>query len=396
LNLLQDILTYVRRYIKTPTDAQITDALLIDYINRFMINDFSARLQLFDFKKKYQFQTVPGRDRYNMPLYDIQTQPGGQDINFYPVYQQFFQPAYVSGRRLAFYTESHLFEADFPNYVQESQNVATGDGGATYSFTLPNVVTSTNINPPVNTILQGHVDMAGIVNIGVNQDPPVVSDAEAQTRIPLVPTTSYFPAVYITSTGVTNNSVVVSDSGFYLDSNQNYGLLISRGNAPSTATPLGTYSTTTNTINYRTGQINVTFPEAIQSGAEINVQYYYIQPGLPTSVLFKNNILTLRTVPDRAYLVELDAYLTPAAFLATTDPVQFGYMSEYIALGAARKILADTGDIEQLSLYERFFKEQELNVLRRSDRQRAQTRVETIYSHGQNAYFPYNNQTGNY
>ena len=80
MHLLQDIITYVRRIIKSPSDAVITDNLIIDYINRFYISDVDARMQLFDMKTKYQFQTQPGVDRYNMPLYDLQTEPGNQTI----------------------------------------------------------------------------------------------------------------------------------------------------------------------------------------------------------------------------------------------------------------------------------------------------------------------------
>jgi hypothetical protein len=61
-------------------------------------------------------------------------------------------------------------------------------------------------------------------------------------------------------------------------------------------------------------------------------------------------------------------------------------MAEYIARGAARKILSDTGDVEQFQFQEQFFKEQELLVWKRSQRQWTSTRTETIYSnsgHGQ-------------
>ena len=86
--------------------------------------------------------------------------------------------------------------------------------------------------------------------------------------------------------------------------------------------------------------------------------------------------------PDRQYLVELDAYLTPSAFLTTSQAVQFGYMSEYIARGAARKILSDTGDIEQFQFYEPLFREQEILVWKRSQRQWTNNRTPTLYSQG--------------
>jgi hypothetical protein len=60
--------------------------------------------------------------------------------------------------------------------------------------------------------------------------------------------------------------------------------------------------------------------------------------------------------------------------------VQFAYMSEYIARGAARKILADTGDTEQFAFYEPLFKEQETLVWKRSQRQFTANRTGTIFS----------------
>ncbi len=104
---LRDIITYVRRIIKTPSNLIITDNLIIDYINRFWISDVDARMQVFDLKTKYQFQTSPGVDQYNMPLYSIQSetpgQPNSQDVGMYPVYQGFIGPAYITN------TEVFLF-----------------------------------------------------------------------------------------------------------------------------------------------------------------------------------------------------------------------------------------------------------------------------------------------
>ncbi len=76
--------------------------------------------------------------------------------------------------------------------------------------------------------------------------------------------------------------------------------------------------------------------------------------------------------------------MSPAAFLNTTAAIPFAYMAEYIARGAARKILSDTGDIEQFQFYEPLFKEQELLVWKRSQRIWTATRTETIYSQGLN------------
>ncbi len=383
MNLLSDIITYVRRIIKSPSNADISDNLIIDYINRFWIMDVDARMQLFDLKTKYQFQTTPAVDRYNMPLYDIQTEPGFQTIGSYPVYQGFLGPAYINGVSVPFYTQKNSFFNIFPNIVQNLSVVTTGNGtSGPYNIQLPILGNPSPPNPPLTGILRGHVDISGIIALGTNTDPPIQSSLTALTSIPQVPVTSVDSSVFITTIDATGANLIVSDSGQFLDSNVNYGLLMEPGKAPLGNLPLGGYSTTLNTINYLTGEINVTFPVAVPSGNNISVQCLYFQTGLPRGILYYNNTLTLRSPPAQQYLVELDAYLTPAAFLNTGNAIQFGYMAEYIARGAARKILSDTGDVEQFQFYEPMFKEQELLVWKRSQRQWTATRTETIYSQG--------------
>jgi hypothetical protein len=118
MNTLNDIITYVRRIIKSPSDAVISTNLIIDYINRFWLMDMDARMQLFDLKTIYKFQTTPGIDQYNMPLYSTQTEPGSQDIAPFPVYQGFLQPCFVNGIQVPFYTQRESYFNQWPNYTQ--------------------------------------------------------------------------------------------------------------------------------------------------------------------------------------------------------------------------------------------------------------------------------------
>lgn len=398
LNLLSDIINYVRRIIKTPSDASISDELIIDYINRFYIMDVDARIQLFDLKTKYQFQTKPGFDQYNMPLYSTQTETADpqQEISFLPVYQGFLAPAYINGLQVPFYTQKAEFFNMWPNVVQQMNVVAIGDGTANYNISFPiGPQNATPANAPFQYILRGHVDITGIIHTNNNIDPYFATTINVD-----IPTTSIFPAVYFTSLDANGNSMVVSDSGQFLidGGNQpNYGLLMNPGLAPYGNQAIGTYSTTENTINYLTGTANVTFSSAVPSGVNINAQCFYFQSGLPRGILFNNNTLTLRSPPDRQYLVEIDAYLTPAAFLQDiTNAIPFGYMAEYLARGAARKILSDTGDVEQFMFYEPLFKEQEMLVWKRSQRQFTSTRTHTIYSNRPTIGSGYNVYGGNY
>lgn len=388
------MITYVRRIVKTPSGTVLTDNLIIDYINRFWIMDVDARMQLFDLKTKYQFQTQPGVDQYNMPLYSVQTQPGDQEIGMYPVYQGFLEPCFVDGIRVGFHTLKGPFYQAYPKIVQQMQVVAVGDGTpGPYTLQFPvGLGNPAPINPPVSAILRGHVDMAGIMSTGVNVDPPLTDNINAAVDIPAMPVTSVESAVFITTTDATGANVIVADSGQFLTGNVNYGLLMTPGPAPFGNQILpGGYSTTSNTVNYFTGIANVEFPVAIPAGVNINVQCYYFQSGLPRSILYYNNCITLRMPPATQYLVELDAYLTPAALLNSEAALPFGYMSEYIARGAARKILSDTGDWDQYDRYEPLFREQEQLVWKRSQRQFTSTRTPTLYSQGM-----HNGYGGNY
>lgn len=398
MNLLQDIITYFRRIVKTSSNDNVSDSLIIDYINRFWIMDVDARIQLFDLKTTYQFQTQIGYDQYNMPLYKVQTEPDNQKISYYPMYQGFMDPIFINGIQVPFYTSKSLFFNIWPNVVQQMNVVAIGDGTDNYTFTFPIGPNNANpINTPVQYILRGHVDVNGVVAIANAAaldpdylDPPIVTNVQAAITIPSAPVANVFPAVYLTTNLDDGTSIVVSDSGQFLSGDQNFGLLMNQGKAPTGNTILnGGYSTTLNTINYFTGEVNVTFPSNVPAGVNINAQCFLFQTGLPRGVLYNNNTITLRSPPDRQYLVQMDAYLTPSAYLATTNTVTFAYMCEYIARGAARKYLSDVGDVEQFQFYEPLFKEQEMLVWKRSQRQFTSTRTPTIYSQG-----PYQSNSG--
>lgn len=358
--------------------------------------DVDARVQLFDLKTKYQFQTTPGIDKYNMPLYNVQTEPGGQSIGMFPVYQGFQPPCYINGVQVPLQTQKNQFYNIWPNIVQNLGVIATGNGtGGPYALQIPIIGPPAPPNPPFNGLLRGHIDITGIIATGNNVDPPIATNAAAPAAIASVPVTSVESALYLTSIDSTGANVVVADSGFFLQGNVNYGLLMQPGQAPLGNLALsGGYSTTSNTVNYLTGQINVQFPVSIPSGNNINAQCFYYQTGLPRGILFYNNTIVLRTVPDIQYLVELEAYLSPAAFLNTAGAIPFGYMAEYIARGAARKILSDTGDIDQFQFYEPLFKEQELLVWKRSQRIWTASRTESIYSQGFGQGAGFNNNYG--
>lgn len=363
MNVLSDVITYVRRLIKSPSNAQISDNLIIDYINRFWILDVDARIQLFDLKTKYGFQCSPGVTSYNMPLYGVNSfapQFEGSNpqtsISAYPVYQGFMDPAYINGIQVPFYTQRDAFYKVWTPYVQTLQPAAIGTGSAgPYTLSLP-----------FFPAIRGHVDTTGIIAVGSNIDPIVGASLNVN-----VPITSLYPGVTFTATGVDNSTMVVTDSGQFSSTDQNVGWL--QKTSGSTISQAGT-------VNYQTGAVSVTFPGAVQSGTEIQANCYFYESGIPRALLFYDNVITIQPPPNISYYIEMDAYLSPAAFLNSSTALQFAYMSEYIARGAARKILSDTGDVEQFMFYEPLFKEQETLVWKRSQRQFTATRTGTIFS----------------
>ena len=345
--------------------------------------DVDARIQLFDLKTKYQFETIPGINQYNMPLYEVQIEtpsPEQQMIGSFPVYQGFSMPAFVNGIQIPFYTQRNAFYNLWPNYIQSLSQVATGDGVTdTFQFSLP-----------FFPAIPGHLDIAGVIatTSGALQDPIFATSFNLTSGSINIPTTSFYPGVFITYTNDNGSNTLITDSGIFLSNSTGgdlYGLLMQSGNAPFGNLPLSSnaYSVTQNTVNYNTGLVNITFPTVPPANTLIQAQCYFFQQGIPRAVLFYNNCLTLNPPPNTQYLVELDAYLTPAAFLNTTGAIPFGYMAEYISRGAARKILADTGDTEQFMFYEPLFKEQETLVWKRSQRQFTATRTASIFSETQ-------------
>lgn len=338
--------------------------------------DMDARMQLFDLKTNYQFVCTPGVVDYNMPLYSTspyhsQTQPGSQSISYYPVYQGFEIPAYVNGIQVPFYTQRQPFYNLWPWYLQTLNPAGTGDG-VTTSFTL---------SLPFFPAIPGHMSVAGIIAASSLTDPIV--DTSMTTSDPggqPLPFSSITPGVFITAYDTNNAVMKIYDSGQFTTSNNQDGYLfyVDSNNDLVQA----------GTINYPSGVATLTFPNPPAANTNIQVQSYFFEQGLPRSILFYNNVIRILPPPNIPYVVDLTAYLTPAAFLSTSASITFGYMSEYIARGAARKILSDTGDTEQLQFYEPFFREQEMLVWKRSQRQFTATRTGTIFSdlQGQSSY----------
>lgn len=416
--MVSEIFLYARRILKQPNQQDISDATLADYLNRFIVYDVPARVQLFDFKTQYTLELTPNVDQYNAPVTIL---PGGAVV---PTYQTYITPAYVDGYQIVMQQSHDQWMKLFPNrvYNQYQQN-GTGVSGP-YTFNL--------YQPPV---IQGHIDQniqpgqtvsANITNItqatqavvtSINSFTPgqivTINGVTGMTQLNgnsyqvvnstgtnftlNIDSTAFTPYVSAGTASIVNSSSGILTSSVYvtaLDANGNLNVAqdsplnsmngnliqydpLNPGNPPSVV----------GTVNYLTGAITVTFLYPIPSTSAINSQSIPYSPGRPQAVFFFDNTFTFRPIPAIPYLFQIDAYYNPAAFLASNNAIPFRFMTEYFARGTARKVLQDYGDIEQMALYEPLFREQENFVLRKTYRQISNTRVATVFQ-GQTSFNP--------
>ena len=133
------------------------------------------------------------------------------------------------------------------------------------------------------------------------------------------------------------------------------------------------------TINYLTGAFTLNWATAPGNNENIVSETYPYQPSRPDMVLYYDNTFFVRPVPDKAYPIQLDAYIRPTELLASNESPQLEQWWQYIAYGAAKKIFEDRMDLESVQLIMPEYKKQEALVLRRTVVQQANERVATIY-----------------
>lgn len=165
--------------------------------------------------------------------------------------------------------------------------------------------------------------------------------------------------VYITSIAANNDGIIVNDDGAgAFEGNIGAGV---------------------NTIDYITGAYDVTFSNAPGDGEPIYSQTYPYVAGKPQMALYYNNELVFRPVPDQPYPLEYQAYVQPTQLLDAADNPDLNQWWQYIAYGAAKKILEDRLDMETVALILPEFNQQERLVLRKTIDIMSKERSATIY-----------------
>ena len=282
----------IRRLTARPSDNQITDTQLNDYIQNYILYDMPVSLKLESFRNLYQFITQPNVDTYNFPTdYYIETMP----------------PVYVGGYQVIMSQSRDSFFKFNPRLTFNEQNIAGGIGA-----TGPYTATITNI-----PAMRGHYP-----NFGQSLTMPM----------------NYMIYGVLISGDMGNGQMTnLVDDGF--------GYLYSPDPAVGDVyDPSGAGANNRGTINYLTGAITINAPplngfvDPVALAGTINCQYVPYVASRPQSALFYQDQIILSPVPDQAYTVSFEAFKKMNDLVSDADIPELKDVWQVIAFGVAGKI----------------------------------------------------------
>jgi len=134
---LNDIRKKVRRLTGRPSNQQITDAQIDEYINTFYQYDMPETLRLFSQETVFEFMTEANVDNYNLStltVWDGVENQFAQDL-----FIDLKPPIYIAGYQSFWSQDREQFFRIYPQLSQIDMTVL-GDGGpGPYTVTFPNV-----------------------------------------------------------------------------------------------------------------------------------------------------------------------------------------------------------------------------------------------------------------
>lgn len=331
----------VRHLTASASESALSSFSIQQAVNTFYSNDFPYAIKIDQQRSVYKFLTIPNVDRYPVDVNNL---------------QGFRAPVYFEGIQGNFFKNRDQLFNLYPRYPTQFQPV--GGDGVTTSFTFTLFGNNQNPFPQPNFgILSTQLIIGGI---DVNGNPiRIIDDGGAVVNsYGIGSNTTTGQLLFIQQNNVGNN--------VYLDAmNAQQPAIPPLSPLPIPSPPSPQTPQYCGTVNYVTTQITVNFPVAPAAGTMINVWAATYQVGRPYNLLFWNNELTIRPVPDNVYLCEVEVFQTPSQFMSTTDNPVLNQWAQYIAYGAACEILRDRQDVEGVQNLMEGFKRQEGLVLER-------------------------------
>jgi hypothetical protein len=344
---LNAIVTKIRRLTASANESSLKTTDIYQYVNTYYNQDFPYSVKIDQQRNVYTFFTEPNRDRYPV------------DVNNW---QGFRAPVYFEGIQGTFYKDRQQFYNIWPRFPTKFQPIS-GDGmTTTFSFTIQGPFLS-------KEVVLGGVDINGNP-ISVNDD----GEGNLQLQVPN-------PVVSVPAFPYTNPATPPTPiPGMYNRNTQNPGL-----NYVGTLT--SPYTMGIGTVNYVTGQFNITFPVAPAAGQQMTLWVYLYQTGRPYCLLFWNNELHVRPIPKLIHKVEVECYQTPVQFMNTSDSPILNQWWQLISLGSSIKILEDRQDMEGVENLKELYNRQQDLVLERQG-------VEEIFEPNRNLFNSSNMNSG--
>lgn len=324
----------VRRLTASASTSALTDSDLEEYINTFYSQDFVYGIKIDQMRSVYTLFTSPNVDRY--PL----------NIN---MNQGIRSPVYFEGVQGNFFKDRQQFFNMWPRWPTKLTPIS-GDGVTTaFTFTVsPTPFLS-------REVVLGGVDAAGNIIRIVDDGGILATDGN-------VTTTGNLLLLHSDSVGDFNPAIPAT-----------YPIPNSAPAVPPAGNNIGT-------VNYVTGAFSINFPIAPAAGTQITLWVSQYTSGRPYTMMFWNNEFTIRPVPDNVYKVEVETYMTPSQLLSDGSEPTLNQWWQYIAIGAAIKVLEDRNDMEGIENLLPIFNRQESLVLERQSVEEIGQRNTTIYT----------------
>jgi hypothetical protein len=317
---------------------------------------------MFNLRTQFTFTCNPYQDVYNT---DILSYGGASGASLNPLYDfqnmyiSIHDPVYIAGYQSFFSQSPEQFFGIYPLTNSIASISAVGDGVTTqFSGTIqtpvgqPILLNAGLVNQQVSAITKNNVLFS---SVDVNGNGLAMVDVPALDAVTGNPT--IWGSLY-TNTAVLPSPVLLST----------YNLTPPTGMDPN------------NYINYLTGQFVVTFPIAPGVTQQINSQTIPQTVGLPQALLYYDNQITLRPVPDQPYRVNFEVYARPTQLFQTSSIPMLNEWWQYISYGAAKKIFEDRMDLDSVALIMPEYMKQEALCLRRTLVQYTNERTATIYT----------------
>lgn len=331
---LEKIRRKVRFLTSSPSTFQLSDDSIDEYVNQFVLYDFSEHIRHINLHEKFTFYTQPYVDKYsNLLTPDPTSVTDNPLFNFKNRYITFNPPAFCAGQQMLWTQSEQEFYNMYPQ-ISALQRAATASA-----------VTGAG---PYTGILNGQTSTTNGITAMIVKNSVLFETKDA-------------------------NSIGISLIDYPTPSSNVRAPLAPIGNTEDLSLEPYGY------INYITGAFSATFTSAPLAGNAINSQVVYLQPSMPQAILFYGGYFRVRPVPDQVYPITMEAFVRPTELLETDALPDLAGWWEYIAYGASKKVFEDRRDFEGVQgILPEFTKQQDL-IQRKTNRQYQDMQSNTIY-----------------